>query len=293
MRQKQLFAFGVLLVAFLIASPVFGEIIPRNPGERYEPSWGGLFTMPEGYQGIEFDYVEPMPIAAMTAPVWMGGSPSYEGWSGEYLGDDELDSQWVTDGFYATFHWEFDFSYYSNVPKDIVGFVHLQRAPGSNGDVASATLTFSDDSDFTTVIETITIDTFETGDTPTVVIFPTVTARYVRFDGIPVGDQWAGGREIMFLAADDTPSLLLGDANRDGVVSAGDYASVQQNFGLVGEIGILGDASLDGVVSAGDYSSVQANFGNSLPLAGAVPEPTTMLMLLLGSAGLAVRRRIK
>ena len=292
MRQKQLFAFGVLLVAFLIASPVFGEIIPRNPGERYEPSWGGLFTMPEGYQGIEFDYVEPMPIAAMTAPVWMGGTPSYEGWSGEYLGDDELDSQWVTDGFYATFHWEFDFSYYSNVPKDIVGFVHLQRDDGS--DVASATLTFSNDSDFTTVIETITIDTFETGDTPTVVTFPTVvSARYVRFDGVPVGEAWAGGREIMFFATDDAPpDPLLGDANKDGVVSAGDYASVQSAFGDTGpdDGTLVGDANADGVVSAGDYASVQANFGNVAPTQ-ATPEPTTIFVIACGAIGLFRRRK--
>ena len=55
---------------------------------------------------------------------------------------------------------------------------------------------------------------------------------------------------------------LLGDANGDGVVSAGDYASIQTNFGNTGAPGIPGDANGDGVVSAGDYATVQANFGN-------------------------------
>ncbi len=74
--------------------------------------------------------------------------------------------------------------------------------------------------------------------------------------------------------------LLPGDANRDGVVSAGDYAAVQANFGNTGEPGILGDANGDGVVSAGDYASVQANFGN---VAGSVvPEPATISLLMVG-----------
>ena len=84
--------------------------------------------------------------------------------------------------------------------------------------------------------------------------------------------------------------LLEGDANRDGVVSAGDYASVQANFGSTGDPGILGDANGDGVVSAGDYASVQANFGNTAP-AGAAPEPSTLSLLAL--SGLVIRRRKK
>ena len=60
-----------------------------------------------------------------------------------------------------------------------------------------------------------------------------------------------------------TSVTVVGDANGDGVVSAGDYASVQANFGNTGEPFISGDANGDGVVSAGDYASVQANFGNT------------------------------
>ena len=59
----------------------------------------------------------------------------------------------------------------------------------------------------------------------------------------------------------NTTELLAGDANRDGLVSAGDYASVQSHFGSTGYAGISGDANGDGVVSAGDYASVQTNYG--------------------------------
>ena len=48
----------------------------------------------------------------------------------------------------------------------------------------------------------------------------------------------------------------------------------------------MGDANKDGVVSADDYASVQANFGNHLP------EPTTLALLLLGSLALLNRRQL-
>ena len=84
---------------------------------------------------------------------------------------------------------------------------------------------------------------------------------------------------------------LDGDANLDGVVSAGDYASVQSNFGNTGAPGILGDANGDGVVSAGDYASVQANFGNVAPTSIAVPEPAAISLVCLGIATIIRRRK--
>ena len=99
-----------------------------------------------------------------------------------------------------------------------------------------------------------------------------------------------------FLNTDDlVPTLevipfvrLPGDANHDGVVSAGDYASVQANFGNTGSPGIEGDANFDGVVSAGDYASVQANFGNTNS-EQTVPEPG--LLSILGICGLTILNR--
>ncbi len=87
--------------------------------------------------------------------------------------------------------------------------------------------------------------------------------------------------------------LLEGDANRDGMVSGADYASVQSHFGESGVFGIPGDANGDGVVSAGDFASVQANFGSVATEAapGVVPEPATIALLSFGFVALARRRK--
>ncbi len=86
---------------------------------------------------------------------------------------------------------------------------------------------------------------------------------------------------------------IPGDANGDGVVSAGDYASIQANFGNTGVAGIPGDANGDGVVSAGDYASVQANFGRTegIPSANQIPEPTTLSLLTAGVITLLRKRK--
>ena len=94
--------------------------------------------------------------------------------------------------------------------------------------------------------------------------------------------------------------LLLGDANRNGIVDGSDYASVTSNFGGVyapnDPLG-LGDANGNGIVDGSDYASVTSNFGMVAPgaasaTASAVPEPSTLLVLMLaGVAGLALRVR--
>jgi hypothetical protein len=56
---------------------------------------------------------------------------------------------------------------------------------------------------------------------------------------------------------------------------------------------LLGDANGDGVVSAGDYAAVQANFGNTLASSqsAVTPEPATMSLLAVGLLAIVRRHR--
>jgi hypothetical protein len=111
---------------------------------------------------------------------------------------------------------------------------------------------------------------------------------------LTAGTPFVGEMEtVATTTLENIESFLLGDANNDDVVSAGDYATVQANFGNTGISGgeLLGDANGDGVVSAGDYASVQANFGNIFPTLTPTPEPATLSLLVIGGLALIKRRR--
>ncbi len=123
------------------------------------------------------------------------------------------------------------------------------------------------------------------------------SATAISADGTTVvgyGTNPSGNTEA-YLVRFSESTLLEGDANRDDVVSADDYSSVQVNFGDTGEAGIPGDANGDTVVSADDYGSVQANFGNTLEMGSDdifTPEPATMSLLVIGSLALLRRKRL-
>ncbi len=85
--------------------------------------------------------------------------------------------------------------------------------------------------------------------------------------------------------------LLVGDANSDCVVGAADYALWAAQFGQSGP-DLSADFDGNGSVGAGDYALWAANFGNSCPPTGAsVPEPSTLVLLVLGAVALLAARR--
>ncbi len=97
----------------------------------------------------------------------------------------------------------------------------------------------------------------------------------------------------LFAAVDDPPPTLIGDANGDCSVGAADYALWAAQFGQTAE-GLSADFDGNGSVGAGDYALWAANFGNTCPPAGAaVPEPSSVGLLLIGLAGMFLvgRRR--
>jgi hypothetical protein len=80
-------------------------------------------------------------------------------------------------------------------------------------------------------------------------------------------------------------STFTADFDRDGDVDLADYAVWHDAFG----VNNFGDATGDGISDAADYTMWRDQLGSVLPpvvMASAVPEPTTLTLLLFAVAGL-------
>jgi hypothetical protein len=129
--------------------------------------------------------------------------------------------------------------------------------------------------------------------------FGIVTSSTVEAAGIAYlhSTQWVTPFMVYGRPVDATSVVLafalLGDANVDGKVDVGDFASLAARFNHPGTWRD-GDFDYDGVVGIADFSTMAANFNRSLVDAGArgstVPEPS--LLGLFGCVLLTVRRRV-
>ena len=79
---------------------------------------------------------------------------------------------------------------------------------------------------------------------------------------------------------------LYGDANLDGTVNGNDLNTVLSNFNQTGMTWAQGDFNYDGTVNGADLNAVLSNFNQHVSVAGAVPEPSSLLLLAAGLAGL-------
>ncbi len=95
--------------------------------------------------------------------------------------------------------------------------------------------------------------------------------------------------------------VVAGDYNGNGVVDAADYTVWRDNLGNTGAPGIPGDGDdgtltgmPDGIVNASDYDFWKWRFGaisgGGSAAAAAVPEPTGVLLAVLGCALLGAAR---
>jgi PEP-CTERM motif len=87
-----------------------------------------------------------------------------------------------------------------------------------------------------------------------------------------------------------------GDYNGNHVVDAGDYVVWRKTLnGSASPQGSGADGNSSGTIDAGDYTYWRARFGNAAPgsgasVGGAVPEPATLVLMMLAAAGGCLRR---
>ena len=90
--------------------------------------------------------------------------------------------------------------------------------------------------------------------------------------------------------------LLSGDANRDGIVNFLDFSALSGNFGLNSSSPepdwAQGNFNDDNDVNFLDFSALSGNFGSTQtpPPVGAVPEPTSLVLMAAGLALAGLRR---
>jgi hypothetical protein len=150
------------------------------------------------------------PLLPLPAPALAGAAEAYPG--GAYEADNILDG--IADGTYrseyasaskgtGTFI-DFDFG----KPTRIAAFKHVDRFDPATVD--SAELVFADDAEFNKVIATVKVKHANSRGGVTLVPFPPVTARYVRWQVTAVESySTVGGSEIAFFsAADPEPAPL-------------------------------------------------------------------------------------
>jgi serralysin len=86
---------------------------------------------------------------------------------------------------------------------------------------------------------------------------------------------------------------VAGDFNSDGMVNGNDFFEWQRHFGHTGS-GLPADANQDGIVDEIDMGIWRIGYGQSQRLTAAVgvPEPSGVVILLLGVGALVMRRKM-
>jgi hypothetical protein len=93
------------------------------------------------------------------------------------------------------------------------------------------------------------------------------------------------------------PANLIGDYNNNGIVDAADYTLWRDTLGRTGS-GLAADGNGNNQIDTGDYTVWKSHFGQTngggsgAGMNAAVPEPATLILLLLGALTMRPRRRV-
>ena len=151
------------------------------------------------------------PILPLAPPTIVGNSEAVPGgaWEVTHLIDGQLQTEYASAGKGVETHVDFDFGR----PVALAGFKHIDRNDPATA--RSARLVFSQQPDFSSQVGSVDVKHTDQRSGITLVTFPAVTARYVRWQVTEInapGHGCIGGKEIGFFttaAPDPLPSRDL------------------------------------------------------------------------------------
>jgi hypothetical protein len=89
--------------------------------------------------------------------------------------------------------------------------------------------------------------------------------------------------DLAFSLSGSIPAYLPGDADKNGTVNGADLNIVLSNYNATGMDWDHGDFNTDNTVNGADLNVVLSNYNQSSPVAGAVPEPASLLLLAVAA----------
>jgi hypothetical protein len=119
-----------------------------------------------------------------------------------------------------------------------------------------------------------------------------------QYPGLPDGLEWNFDEISISGIVSVIGSGLLGDYNEDGFVNAADYTVYRNRKAGIGGTTLVNEGVTPGVVTIEDYEFWESHYGESFGSGATqqdrtadVPEPASLVMLLVGMLPVFSRRR--
>ena len=184
-------------------------------------------------------------------------------------------------------------------PEDVDFFYYADDDPFNNA-VADD---IEGDADIISITNHVFSDTTTLGATEQV-DWDSITARYI---GMRINSSYESGptyynfqiADMQFIVEDTTPDQIPGDANKDGKVDGSDVTILAGNWQKGVSDGQTakweeGDFNGDGKVDGSDVTILAGNWQAGVEAASAaVPEPSTIVLLLSALTALVIGRRVR